>query len=63
MELAVLPSGGWRMKALSLRWLSLFLGGSAVMSAVAVALQQLPAVVPLGQVRLAWVVTRVLVEF
>ncbi len=51
------------MKVLSVRWLSLFLGGSAAVSLVAAALQQIPVVIPLYQVRLAWLVTRVLVEF
>lgn len=51
------------MKVLSFRWLTLFFGGSAAASLVAVVLQGVPAVIPAAQIRLAWVVTRVLVEF
>ncbi len=51
------------MKALSVRWLSLFLGGSAVFSLGAALLQQVPAVIPAAHIRLAWTLTRVLVEF
>jgi len=45
------------------RWLSLVLGGSAVVSLGAMLLQRVPAVIPAAHIRLVWTLTRVLVEF
>lgn len=50
------------MRTLTLRWVW-FVSAGATATAAALALVQLPAVIPLHHFRIAWTLTRFLIEF
>lgn len=51
------------MKELSLRWVSFLAGCAAAAGALVAGAAQIPTLLPIHHIRLAWTLTRILIEF
>jgi len=51
------------MKELSVRWVSLCAGCAAATVALVAGAVQIPALLPIHHIHLAWTLTRILIEF
>ncbi len=51
------------MKELSVRWVSFFAGCAAATVALVAGAVQIPAILPIHHIYLAWTLTRILIEF